>query len=103
MKAANLAGTISEIGYGQERRFSPTAQKNCHADLAKDNRLLTVQCLANFGYSGSPILADVNGISTVVGIFSAFHEETRVTIAASASQFEAAVRDQIGAEAAPAR
>ena len=103
LKAANLAGTISEIGYGQERRFSPTAQKNCHADFAKDNRLLTVQCLANFGYSGSPILADVNGISTVVGIFSAFHEETRVTIAASASQFEAAIRDQIGAEAAPAR
>jgi uncharacterized protein len=103
LRAAARAGTISEIGYGQERRFSPTAQRNCRADLTKDNRLLTVQCLANFGYSGSPILADVNGVPTVVGVFSAFHEETRVTIAASASQFEAAIRDQIGAEAAPAR
>jgi len=103
VKAATRAGTISEIGYGQERRFSPTAQKSCRADLAKDSRLLAVQCLANFGYSGSPILADVNGVPTVVGIFSAFHEETRVTIAASASQFEAAIRDQIGAEAVPAR
>jgi uncharacterized protein len=103
VRAAALAGTVSEIGYGQERRFSPTAQKNCRAELGKDNRLLMVQCLANFGYSGSPILADVNGIPAVVGIFSAFHEETRVTIAASASQFEAAIRDQIGADAGPAR
>jgi hypothetical protein len=103
LRAAALAGTISEIGYGQERRYSPTAQRNCRADWGRDNRLLMVQCLANFGYSGSPILADVNGVPAVVGIFSAFHEETRLTIAASASQFEAAVRDQIGAEAAPTR
>jgi uncharacterized protein len=103
LRAATLAGTISEIGYGEERRFSPTAQRNCRADWGKDNRLLMVQCLANFGYSGSPILADINGVPAVVGIFSAFHEETRLTIAASASQFEAAVRDQIGAEAGPTR
>jgi len=103
LRDAALAGTISEIGYGQERRFSPTAQRNCRADWGKDNRLLIVQCLANFGYSGSPVLADINGIPAVVGVFSAFHEETRVTIAASASQFEAAVRDQIAAEAGPTR
>jgi uncharacterized protein len=96
LKAATLAGTISEIGYGQERRYSPTAQRNCRADWGKDNRLLMVQCLANFGYSGSPILAEVNGAPAVVGIFSSFHEETRLTIAASASQFEAAVKDEIG-------
>ena len=103
LRAATLAGTISEIGYGQERRYSPTAQRNCRADLTGDNRLLVVRCLANFGYSGSPILADVDGTPVVVGIFSAFHEETRRTFAAPASQFEAAVRDQIGADAAPTR
>jgi TPR repeat protein len=97
LKAATLAGTISEIGYGQERRYSPTAQRNCRADWGKDNRLLMVQCLANFGYSGSPILAEINGVPAVVGIFSSFHEETRLTIAASASQFEATVKEQIGA------
>jgi hypothetical protein len=70
--SATLAGTISEIGYGEERRFSPTAQRNCRADWGKDNRLLIVQCLANFGYSASPILADTNGIPAVVGVFSAF-------------------------------
>ena len=69
--------------------------------LRKDDRLLMVQCLANFGYSGSPILADINGIPAVVGIFSAFQEEARLTIAASASQFEASIRDLI--EAGPTR
>jgi hypothetical protein len=57
--------------------------------LGKDNRLLIVQCLANFGDSGSPILADFNGIPAVVGVFSAFHEETGLMFAPSASQFEA--------------
>ncbi len=103
LRAATLAGTISEIGYGEERRYSPTALRNCRADWAKDNRLLMVQCLANFGYSGSPILADINGIPAVVGIFSAFQEEARLTFAASASQFEAAIRDLIGTEAEPTR
>ena len=103
LRAATLAGTISEIGYGEERRYSPTALRNCRADLGKDNRLLTVQCLANFGYSGSPILADINGIPAVVGIFSAFREEERLTFATSASQFDAAIRDLTGAEAGPTR
>jgi len=99
LRAATLAGTISEIGYGEERRYSPTALRNCRADLGKDNRLLMVQCLANFGYSGSPILVDMNGIPAVVGIFSSFLEEQRLTIATSASQFEAAITDLNGAEA----
>jgi hypothetical protein len=67
----------------------PTAQRICRADWGKDNRLLIVQCLANSGYSGSPILADINGIPAVVGVFSAFHEETGLMFAPSASQFEA--------------
>jgi V8-like Glu-specific endopeptidase len=103
LSTATRAGTISEIGYGEERRYSPTALRNCRADLAQDERLLTVQCLANFGYSGSPILAEIDGVPAVVGIFSAFQEEARLTIAPSAGQFEAAVRDQIAAEAGPTR
>jgi V8-like Glu-specific endopeptidase len=103
LRAATLAGTISGIGYGEERRYSATALRNCRADLGKDTRLLTVQCLANFGYSGSPILADINGVPAVVGIVSAGREEERLTFAVSASQFEAAIRDLIGAEAEPIR
>lgn len=98
LKAATLAGTISEIGYGEERRYSPTAQRDCRADWGKDSRLLIVHCLANFGYSGSPILAEINGIPTVVGIFSAFNEETGLMVAASAGQFEAAIKNLVTAE-----
>ena len=57
-----------------------------------------VRCLANFGYSGSPILAEVNGIPTVVGIFSAFQPEMKEMLACSASQFEEQVRRLIAAE-----
>ena len=103
LRAATRAGTISEIGYGEERRYSPTAQRNCRADWARDNRLLVVRCLANFGYSGSPVMAEVDGVPVVVGIFSAFQEETRLMFAAPASEFEAAVKQQIEAEAQPAR
>jgi V8-like Glu-specific endopeptidase len=103
LSVATRAGTISEIGYGEERRFSPTALRNCRANLGKDDRLLMVQCLANFGYSGSPILVDINGTPAVVGIFSAFHEESRWMFAPSASQFEAAIRDLTGAEAGAGR
>jgi len=103
LAAATKAGTISEIGYGQERRYSPTGQRNCTAGMTKDTRLLTVHCLANFGYSGSPILAEIGGEPAVVGIFSAFHEETRLMFAAPASQFEATVRREIAAQSASAR
>jgi hypothetical protein len=39
----------------------------------------------------------------VIGILSAIQEEKRLSFAASASQFEAAIKDAIGAESAPAR
>lgn len=97
LRAATQAGAISEIGYGEERRFSPTAQRNCRAELDRDPRLMLVRCLANFGYSGSPILAEVDGEPVVIGIFSAFNEEMRLTFSASANQFDAAVRNQIAA------
>jgi uncharacterized protein len=103
LKAATLAGTISQIGYGEERPYSPTGLRTCLADLAKDDRLLIVQCLANFGYSGSPILAEINGTPTVIGIFSAFQEGTGLMYCPSASQFEVAIRDLIAAEERPAR
>ncbi len=98
LKAATLAGTIFEIGYGQERPYSPTAQRKCQVDLGNAKGLLGVQCLANFGYSGSPILAEINGIPTLIGIFSAGYEDTGVGFGASASQFEADLRDAIAAD-----
>jgi len=103
LRAATLAGTISQIGYGEERRYAPTALRNCRADLGPDSRLLVVQCLANLGYSGSPILVDINGSPAVVGILSAIQEESRLMFVPSSSQFEAAIRGLIGDEASPTR
>jgi V8-like Glu-specific endopeptidase len=103
LKAATERGAISEIGYGEERRYSPTAQRNCRAERAGNSGLLMVRCLANFGYSGSPVMAEIDGQPVVIGLFSAFQEETRLMFAPSASQFEAAVRQEIATEAAPAR
>jgi TPR repeat protein len=103
LQAASVAGTISGIGYGQERRYSPTALRNCRADSSDSRRLMTVQCLANFGYSGSPILAEVDGTPAVIGVLSMIIEETGLSYAASAAQFEAAVREQITAAAQPPR
>jgi hypothetical protein len=101
--SATTAGAISGIGYGQERRYSPTMLRNCRADWSEDKRLMPVQCLANFGYSGSPILAEIDGTPMVVGILSMMIEEAGLSYAASASQFEATVRAEMAAEAAPAR
>jgi hypothetical protein len=39
----------------------------------------------------------------VIGLFSAFQEETRLMFAPSASQFEAAVKAEVANEAAPSR
>lgn len=103
LRAATLAGTISEIGYGEERRYSPTEQRNCRAEFGKDERLMALQCLANHGYSGSPILVERDGQPAVVGILSAIREEMRVGFAAPASQFEAAVRELISTEAGAGR
>lgn len=94
LQAATRAGTVFEIGYGEERRYSPTALRNCRADWAgaREPRLLQVQCLANYGYSGSPVMIESDGVPFVVGVFSAFHEETRLMFATSARQFEAAIK-----------
>jgi hypothetical protein len=97
LKAASIEGKISQIGYGKERPYSPTVLRNCLADQAKDDRILTVRCLANFGYSGSPTLAELNGTPTVVGVFSAADLETRNALVCSASQFEGKLRELTGA------
>jgi V8-like Glu-specific endopeptidase len=93
LKTASIAGKISQIGYGMERPYSPTVLRNCLADQAEDDRILMVRCLANFGYSGSPILAEVNGTATVVGVFSATNLVTRNAFVCSASQFEGKLKE----------
>jgi V8-like Glu-specific endopeptidase len=57
LKTATIEGKISQIGFGKERPYSPSVLRNCFANNSEDDRILTMRCLANFGYSGSPTLA----------------------------------------------
>ncbi len=98
LKAASSAGIVSQIGYGRERRYSPSIVRNCQIDEPKDDRILAVRCLTNPGYSGSPVLAEVDGEPAVIGILSAGQEEMRAAIACSAIQFEKAVIELTGAD-----
>jgi V8-like Glu-specific endopeptidase len=97
LNIASIEGKVSQIGYGKERLYSPTVLRSCLADQAEDRRILSVRCLANFGYSGSPILAEVNGTPTVVGVFSATEFETRNALVCSTSQFEEKLKELTGA------
>ena len=93
LKIASTERKISQLGYGRERLYSPTVLRACLADQANDPRILNVRCLANLGYSGSPILAEVNGTPTVIGVFSAVEFETGNGFACSASQFEEKLKE----------
>jgi hypothetical protein len=97
LEAASIAGKISQIGYCMERLYSPSVLRNCLADQSEDNRTLILRCLANLGYSGSPILAEINGTPTVIGVFSAAQFETRNALVCSASQFEGKLKELAGA------
>jgi hypothetical protein len=51
------------------------------------------RCLTNFGSSGAPILFEIDGTPSVIGIASASQKEERRGIACSASQFEKALAE----------
>ena len=62
--------------------------------------ILTIALIVGILYLQRP---QQNNTPTVAGIVSASDEETRLTIAVSASQFAAALSELIAADAAPAR
>ena len=63
-----------------------------------DDRAFMYRCLTNFGYSGAPILAEIDDTPLVIGIASAAKKEERRGIGCSASQFEKAVAELIQSE-----
>lgn len=92
------SGAVSHVGYGKERPYSPSILHHCRLDPAADGRTFVFRCLMNFGYSGSPILADIDGAPAIIGIVSRGSQQLLQGIACSASQFEAEVRDATAAE-----
>jgi hypothetical protein len=92
-----------------ERSYLPSVVRGCRVSEGPDNRTFIYRCLTNFGYSGAPILAQINGMPAVIGIGSGGSREQMRGIACSASQFENAVAelmqdvDRPGISLSPAR
>jgi V8-like Glu-specific endopeptidase len=91
------AGPFMHVGYGADRPFLPSVVRDCEVD-ALSAQTLGYRCLTNHGYSGAPILAQVDGTYWVIGIVSWGNQEKRAGYACSAVQFEKAVADLLKAE-----
>ena len=92
LRAINPAFTI-QVGYGRDRLYLPSIVLDCSVNESPDNRLFNHKCLTNFGYSGAPILAQIGGITAVIGINSVGNPERRTGMACSATQFAKAVAE----------
>jgi uncharacterized protein len=87
-----------QVGYGRDRRYLPSIVRDCSVKESPDNRLFNHNCLTNFGYSGAPILAQIGGITAVIGINSVGNPERRTGIACSATQFATAISELMRSE-----
>jgi len=89
--AVSKSGSALQVGYGRDRPYLPSIVHDCLVTEGLDDRTFMYRCLTNFGFSGAPILIEIDGAPAVIGIASASQKEERRGIACSASQFEKAV------------
>jgi TPR repeat protein len=89
--AVAQSGSALQVGYGRDRPYLPSIVHDCVVTEGQDDRTFMYRCLTNFGYSGAPIIVEIDGAPSVIGIGSASQMEERRGIACSASQFEKAV------------
>ncbi len=91
LRAISDSSSVMQVGYGIERRYSPSLARDCRLKATPDDRIFYFRCLTNFGYSGSPIIADVGGKPAIIGIASAAYQWQLRGAACSAIQFEKTV------------
>ena len=91
------AGRFMHVGYGRDRPFLPSVVRDCWVG-GLDEQTLMYRCLTNSGYSGAPILAQIDGTYSVIGIVSGGNTEKRQGYACSATQFEKTVAELLKAE-----
>ena len=92
LRVVNPASTM-QIGYGRDRLYLPSIVRDCSVSESPDNRSFNHKCLTNFGYSGAPLLAQIGGITAVIGINSVGNADRRTCIACSATQFAKAIAE----------
>lgn len=63
-------GTVAMVSYAKDRRYLPSIQENCAFALTAGG-VAVVGCAVNFGASGAPVLAEIDGGSTLVAVVSA--------------------------------
>ena len=63
-------GAVVQVGYGMERRHLPSIMRRCRIFGDPVSRVIGHRCLANFGYSGAPLLLVENGRPLILGVGS---------------------------------
>lgn len=61
---------VGVVSYAQERADAPSLQQKCDV-LDKQDGLLVLSCDVDFGSSGAPVFAMVDGVASVVSVISA--------------------------------
>lgn len=91
------SNAVIQAGYGKDRPYLPSVRRNCAIRPGASDGIFTFDCLLNLGYSGAPILADIDGEPVVIGIGSMLHfsadKRPLIGIACSSSQFAARVSE----------
>lgn len=99
-RAVAASNAVMQAGYGKDRPYLPSVRRNCAIEPGASEGIFTFKCLLNFGYSGSPILADIAGQPVVIGIASIgrFSMEGRplMGVACSSTRFAARVSELLG-------
>jgi hypothetical protein len=81
------------IGYGEERRYLPSIVRDCRVREGANDGAFLYRCFTNFGYAGAPILAEIEGTTSLIGIVSSGSKEGLRGMACSAGQFEKATTE----------
>ncbi|MEP1697760.1 MAG: S1 family peptidase, partial [Paracoccaceae bacterium] len=61
---------VGVVSYAHDRDQSPSIQEVCHV-LARQRGTLVLSCDVDFGSSGAPIFAEVDGRAQIVSVVSA--------------------------------
>ncbi len=61
---------VSVVSYGQDRSEAPSLQQSCHV-IDGQTGVLILSCAVEFGSSGAPIFALIDGVARVVSVVSA--------------------------------
>ncbi|MDA8585638.1 S1 family peptidase [Rhodobacteraceae bacterium] len=68
-KRPRKGASVGVVSYARDRADSPSIQKVCHV-LARRQGMLILSCDADFGSSGAPIFAEVDGEPQIVSVVS---------------------------------